>query len=145
MDRPAADITRKVLGCAFDVHSRLGPGLLESAYQACLHHRMVRAGLKVESEVPIAINFDGVSIPTAYRADIVVENRVLIELKAVERLLPVHLSQTLTYLKHSDLEVALLLNFNVQRFRQGIRRFDRLSRLSIPPPPPYSPASPSPL
>ena len=118
-------LTERILACAFDVHARMGPGLLESTYKACLHHRLSRDGLRVECEAPIAVEFDGAQIGTGYRADMIVEDSVLIELKAVERLLPIHIMQAYTYLKHSNLDVALLLNFNVKSLRDGIRRIQR--------------------
>lgn len=121
-------LTERILACAFDVHARMGPGLLESTYKACLARRLDRERLRVDSEVPIHIEFDGITIETAYRADLIVENRVLLELKAVERILPVHISQTLTYVKHAGLDVGLLLNFNVRSLRDGIRRFDNRHR-----------------
>jgi len=126
MDDPVnqqhAHLTERILACAFDVHTRVGPGLLESTYKVCLLHRLAREGLTAEDEVPIAIEFDGQAIGTGYRADVVVEKKVLLELKAVDALLPIHVVQALTYLKHSKLDVALLINFNVQSLRQGIRR-----------------------
>jgi GxxExxY protein len=109
---------------------RLGPGLLESTYRSCLQHRLTREGLQVDGEVPISIVFDGVTISGGYRADLVINDQVLVELKSVDRLLPIHISQTLTYLKHSNLQVGLLLNFNVQSLRNGIRRFDNRNRSS---------------
>jgi GxxExxY protein len=126
-------ITQKILESAFDVHSRLGPGLLESTYRACLTHRLSREGLEVKAEVPVPVSFDGLSIPAAYRADLIVEQRVLLELKSIERILSIHISQTLTYLKHADLDVALLLNFNVRSLRDGIRRFDNRGSGRHPP------------
>ena len=136
MDSKLIDISRQVLACAFDVHSRLGPGLLESTYQACLRHRIGREGFRVDVEVPVSIAFDGITIPTAYRMDLVVEERLLVELKTVDRLSPVHVSQVRTYLTHSNLEVGLLLNFNVKHLREGIRRFDnRLRPARFPSPP----------
>ena len=142
MKRHCADVTERILACAFDVHARLGAGLLESCYKACLQHRLNREGLHVESEVPIKVVFDGVTIEGAYRADLIVNEKVLLELKSVERLLPIHLSQILTYIKHANVPVGLLLNFNVQRLREGIRRVDnrtcdhdplsRLPRLVLP-------------
>jgi GxxExxY protein len=119
------DLTRKVIGRAMDVHARLGPGLLESAYKACLQRRLALSGLDVKSEVPVGIEFDGISIETAYRADLIVEGKVLVELKATERLLPIHRAQTRTYLKHCGAHVALLINFDVINLLDGIRRFER--------------------
>jgi GxxExxY protein len=124
MDRNHRELTERILACAFDVHTRLGPGLLESTYRTCMVHRLRREGIAVESEVPVKIEFDGIVIGTAYRADLVVEGKVLIELKAVDNLLSVHLAQLRTYLEHSRLPVGLLLNFNVKSLKEGIRRLD---------------------
>lgn len=125
-------LTERILACAFDVHSRLGPGLLESTYRVCMQHRMSREGLRVEAEVPIAIVFDEVVVAGAYRADLIVEGQVLLELKSVEKLQSIHISQLLTYVKHANLDVGLLLNFNVRHLREGIRRVD--GRSTIPEP-----------
>jgi GxxExxY protein len=138
MDSENADVTERILACAFHVHARLGAGLLESTYRACLHHRMRSEGLCVEAEVPIDIVFDGVAIAGAYRADLIVNEQILLELKAVERLLPIHISQTLTYIKHAALPTGLLLNFNVQHLRHGIRRVDNRALRTE-----HSPASPA--
>jgi GxxExxY protein len=118
------ELTQRILACAFDVHARLGPGLLESTYRACMQHRLRRDGLSVQCEVPIAINFDGALIPGAYRADVIVEGKILLELKAVENLLSLHLAQLRTYLEHSRLQVGLVLNFNVKSMKDGIRRLE---------------------
>ncbi len=126
------ELTAKILECSYAVHARLGPGLLESAYKSCLVHRLERSGLRVEVEVPIGIEFDDLLISTAYRADAIVEQKVLLELKATERLLAIHCAQTRTYLNHSFCEVALLLNFNVRRLSEGIRRFDRRTAWNRP-------------
>ena len=138
MSLPGASVTERILACAFEVHARMGPGFLESTYRACLEHRLKREGIKVESEVPIAIVFDEITLPTGYRADLIVEDLVLVELKSVDRILSIHISQTLTYLKHAQLDLALLLNFNVQSLKDGIRRFDNRSirRGRTPPTPP---------
>ena len=117
-----SELTEQIIGCALDVHKRLGPGLLESAYRTCLLHRLASKGLGVKTEVPIGIKFDGVSIETAYRADLIVEEKVLLELKAAERLLPIHSAQARTYLKLSGTQVALLINFNTLNLVDGIRR-----------------------
>jgi GxxExxY protein len=119
------ELTQRVLACAFDVHARLGPGLLESAYRACLVRRLVREGVQVQCEMPISIRFDGEVVGTAYRADVSVEQEVLLELKAVEKVLSIHLAQLRTYLEHAQLNVGLLLNFNVMSLKDGIRRIDR--------------------
>jgi GxxExxY protein len=116
-------LSRHVVECAITVHRTLGPGLLESAYRACLLRELELAGLAAESEVPVSIDYRGARVACAYRADIVVEGKVLIELKAVERLLPEHQSQVLTYLKLTKLRLGLLMNFHAPTLRQGLRRF----------------------
>lgn len=121
----AADLTERILHGALEVHKALGPGLLESTYSACLLRAMQRNGLVVRGEVPISIEFQGISIQPAYRADIIVENEVIVEPKAVERLLPLHEAQILTYMKLAKIRVGLLLNFNVHRLQHGIRRYVR--------------------
>jgi len=123
MDREA--VSRKVLGSAIEVHKVLGPGLLENSYRTCLLRQFELDGSAAALEVPIEVVYKDVQIPTAYRADLIVENTVLVELKAVERLLPVHEAQILTYLKHTGLSLGLLLNFNTTRLALGIRRFVR--------------------
>jgi GxxExxY protein len=104
------------------VHSVLGPGLLESAYQACLLHKLRKQGIKVESEVPLPVIYDGVTIDLGYRIDLVVENSVVVELKCVETFNPVHEAQLLSYLKLSGIHVGLLINFHVAHLRDGIKR-----------------------
>ena len=117
-----SDLTSRILGCAFDTHRILGPGLLESTYRTCLAHELAACGLHVRQEVPIPITFRDLHLDASYRADLIVEDVVLIELKAIEKLLPVHHAQTLTYLRHSGLRVALLMNFNVPRLKLGLHR-----------------------
>jgi GxxExxY protein len=119
------ELTRRILGGAIEVHRALGPGLLESSYRICLVRQLELDGLAVRHEVPIEIIYKDFRIATAYRADLVVEDIALVELKAVEKLLPVHEAQILTYLKHASLPVGLLLNFNMPTLRDGIRRFIR--------------------
>jgi GxxExxY protein len=124
-DYPHLDLTRRILRCAYDIHRILGPGLLESTYKACLARELTDNGFDVRTEVPIPIQFRGLHVETSYRADLTVNTSVLIELKAVDRLLPIHDVQALTYLRHSRLQVALLINFNVHRLRFGVHRFAR--------------------
>jgi GxxExxY protein len=124
-DYPHLDLTKRILGCAYETHRILGPGLLESTYQACLTRELTDKGFDVRTEVPIPIQFRGLHVETSYRADLIVDASVLIELKAVDRLLPIHDVQTLTYLRHSRLQVALLINFNVHRLKFGVHRFAR--------------------
>jgi GxxExxY protein len=119
------ELTERIIGGALHVHKSLGPGLLEGTYRSCLLHRFAQDGLNARPEVPIPLSYDGLTLATSYRADIVVEDRVILELKAVDRLLPIHEAQILTYLKLANLRVGLLLNFNVTRLENGIRRLVR--------------------
>jgi len=111
-----------VVGAAIEVHRALGPGLLESAYQRCLLMELGRAGLRCESEVPVAVAYKGEVVEVAYRADILVEDKVLLELKAVERLTEKHKAQVLTYLRLMNVRIGLLINFNEVLLKHGIRR-----------------------
>jgi|SRR5678815_619055 len=119
------ELTRLILESAIAVHRELGPGLLEGSYRTCLLQQLASDGLSARHEVPIPITYKGVTTDFAYRADVIVEDRVLLELKAVEALLPVHEAQVLSYLKHSGLRVGLLMNFNAPRLMTGVRRFVR--------------------
>jgi GxxExxY protein len=122
MDR---GLNQRILGSAIQVHRTLGPGLLESVYRTCLVHELQKAGMMVSSEVAVPVEYDGLSLGCAYRADIIVDDCVLLELKAVDRVLPIHEAQLLTYLKFSRLRVGFLINFNVPSLRNGIRRLLR--------------------
>jgi len=115
-------ITEKIIGAAMKVHSALGPGLLESAYQACLLYELREQGLTVESEVVLPVVYEGKKIDAGYRLDLLVEGQVVVELKSVEKTLPIHEAQLITYLKLSDCKVGLLINFNVKHLRDGITR-----------------------
>jgi GxxExxY protein len=117
-----ADVTERVIGAAMKVHSALGAGMLESTYHACLFHELSQDGLRFESQVRLPVVYRQVQLDAGYRIDFLVENRVIVEIKAVEKLLPLHLAQMLTYLKLSGRPVGLLINFNVPHLRQGIRR-----------------------
>jgi GxxExxY protein len=116
------EVTGKIVDAAMKVHSILGPGLLEGAYEACLRHELTGRGLKVENQVLLPVEYDGVLVDAGYRLDLFVEDMVIIELKAVDRLAPIHEAQLLTYLKLSRKKVGLLLNFNVVQMKDGIRR-----------------------
>ena len=116
------ETTNRVLAAAFKVHTRLGPGLLESAYRECLIRQLTLDGLKVTREIPIPICYEDLVIPGAFRADLIVNDSVLVELKAVEDILPIHQAQTLTYLRLSRIKVGLLINFNTRHLRHGIHR-----------------------
>lgn len=116
------DGTFAVIGAALAVHRELGPGLLESAYRSCLAHELRRRGLSVAAEVPLAVPDRGDTVEVGYRLDLVVDGRLLVELKSVRRLEPIHLAQVLTYLRFSGLPLALLINFDVPLLKNGIRR-----------------------
>lgn len=116
------ELSKEVIGCAIAVHRSLGPGLLENAYQQCLAHELRSQGLKIEVEKPMPLIYEEVEMDCGYRVDILVEDKLIIELKAVEALNDVHLAQTLTYLKLSGCRLGLLMNFNVSVLKNGIKR-----------------------
>ena len=116
------DITEKILGCAFKVHSALGPGLLESAYEECLNYELKQANLNTEKQKALPLVYHEVKLDAGYRIDFLIEQKVVIEIKSVEALNDVHLAQVLTYLKLSKCQVGLLINFNVKSLKHGIRR-----------------------
>ena len=116
-------ITKNIIGAAIAVHRALGPGLLESAYEACLAYELVDRGLSVERQKALPVVYRGVKVDCGYRIDLLVENVVIVELKAAERLDPIHEAQLLSYLKLSGCKVGLLINFNVKILKSGIRRF----------------------
>jgi len=115
-------IGKQIVDCAIKVHTALGAGLLESAYESCLGHELKKQGLDVNGQVSMPVLYDGINLDVGYRIDMLVNDRVIVELKAVERLLPIHTAQLLTYLKLSNLRLGFLLNFNVEHMRQGIKR-----------------------
>jgi GxxExxY protein len=116
------DVTHRVIGAAMKVHSALGAGLLESTYSVCLFHEMKITGLHFEHQVRLPVVYDGVTLDAGYRIDFLIEGCVIVEIKAVEKLLPLHTAQLLTYLKLSGCKVGLILNFNVPHLRDGIER-----------------------
>lgn len=116
------EISNKIIGAAIQVHTALGPGLLESAYQECLYYVLQKEGLKVEKEKPMPLIFEEVKLDCGYRIDLLVESKVVIEVKSVEALNDVHLAQVLTYLKLGNYKLGLLMNFNVALLKQGIKR-----------------------
>ncbi len=122
MTRDASQVTEMIIGAAIEVHRELGPGLLESTYEACLAYELVDRGLRVERQKNLPVQYRGMQLDCGYRIDLLVESLVIVELKAVERLEPVHEAQLLSYLKLSGAPVGLLLNFNVTQLRRGIRR-----------------------
>jgi GxxExxY protein len=116
------EVTEGVIGAAINVHRELGPGLLESAYQACLAHELNARGLSVEREVPLPVIYKGLKMDCGYRLDLIVQERVIVEVKCVERFDPIHVAQVVTYLKLSGRDLALLINFNVPLLKHGIKR-----------------------
>jgi len=116
------EIANRVIGAAIDVHKSLGPGLLESAYQECLYYKLKQDGLRVEKEKSMPLIFEDVKLECGYRIDLLVENKVVIELKSVEALNDVYFAQTLTYMKLGNYKLWLLMNFNVTLLKNGIKR-----------------------
>lgn len=116
------DLTYKVIGAAYKVHSVLGPGLLENAYKECLYYLLARDGLFVEKEKSLPLIFEEVKLEAGYRIDLFVENKLVVEIKAVESFNDVHMAQVLTYMKLSGCAIGLLLNFNVADMKKGIKR-----------------------
>jgi GxxExxY protein len=115
-------LSNRVIGCALGVHRNLGPGLLESTYRQCLAFELSLAGLQFQVERPLSVSYKGVLIECGYRLDLLVENALILELKSVERLLPIHDAQLLTYMKLAGVKTGLLMNFNVQYLRDGLKR-----------------------
>ena len=116
------EISEQILGAAIEVHRTLGPGLLESAYEVCLAYELSQRGLVVERQKQLSVPYKDVQLDAAFRLDLLVEGKVIVELKAVEQVSPVHKTQLLTYLKLSGLELGLLINFNVRMLKDGINR-----------------------
>ncbi|MFZ1808209.1 MAG: GxxExxY protein [Cyclobacteriaceae bacterium] len=116
------ELSKEIIGLAIEVHRSLGPGLLESAYKECLNYKLIQAGLYVEKEKPMPLVFEDVKLDCGYRMDLLVENKLVIEIKSVESLTDVHLAQTLTYLKLGKFKLGLLINFNVVMLKHGIKR-----------------------
>jgi GxxExxY protein len=116
------DITGKIIGAAFKVHSTLGPGLLESSYKECLFYELSKQNIFVEKEKPLPLVYEEVKLEIGYRLDLLVENKVVIEIKSVDALSDVHTAQVLTYLKLTRCKVGLLINFNVADLKKGIKR-----------------------
>ncbi len=116
------EISKIIFDCALKVHKSLGPGLLESAYEECLYYELNKIGLKVEKQKPLPLVYENVKLEIGYRVDIIVDNKVIIEIKSVEALNDVHLAQVLTYLKLSNTKLGMLINFNVTLIKNGIKR-----------------------
>jgi GxxExxY protein len=116
------EISERIIGCAIQVHRELGPGLLESSYEECLSFELIQSGLLVEKQKPLPLVYKEVKLDCGYRLDILVEKKVIVEVKSVESLNEIYLAQVLTYLKLSNCKLGLLMNFNVLLLRDGIRR-----------------------
>ncbi|HMU98310.1 MAG TPA: GxxExxY protein [Chitinophagales bacterium] len=116
------DLAYKIIGLAVEVHNALGPGLLESAYQECLYYKINKEGLEVQKEKAIPLIYEAVKLDCGYRIDLLVENKLVIEIKSVETLNDIHLAQTLTYLKLGNYKLGLLMNFNTLLLKSGIKR-----------------------
>jgi GxxExxY protein len=117
------DLTGEIIGCCIEIHRELGPGLLESAYEECLAYELTRAGLIFERQKALPVRYKEIQIEYGYRMDFVVENQVIVELKSVEIITTVHTAQILTYMKFSEVNAGLLINFNVSMLKNGIKRF----------------------
>ena len=115
-------LTEKIIGCAIAVHRALGPGLLESAYEECVCFELNQAGIKFERQVPLPVAYKSVKLDCGYRMDVVVDSSVILEIKAVERIIPVHEAQLLSYLKLHNKRVGLLMNFHVPVLKNGLKR-----------------------
>lgn len=116
------ELAKLVIGCAIDVHRKLGPGLLESAYQACLFYELVKHDLIVEKEKPLPLVYDDIKLDCGYRLDLLIEKKLIVEIKSVDALNDIHLAQVLTYLKLSGCKLGLLINFNSVLLKDGIKR-----------------------
>jgi GxxExxY protein len=121
-ERDLSTLSGKVIRCAMQVHSALGPGLLESAYEACLAHELEQSGLTVARQVALPVTYRGLQLEVGYRLDVLVNDVLVVEVKAVEKLVPLHLAQLVSYLKLGDFRLGLLMNFNVPHLHQGIKR-----------------------
>jgi GxxExxY protein len=125
-------LSQKVIGAAVQVHRELGPGLLESAYEACLAYELRELGFMVETQKPLPIKYPGMKLDCGCRLDIVVENKIIVELKAVEKLQPVHEAQLLSYLRLSEISLGLLINFHSPFLKDVIKRLDHHSQIFLP-------------
>ena len=117
------DLSNRVIGCAIEVHRQLGPGLLESAYEQCLAHELSRTNIAFQLQLAQPVRYKDVLLDCGFRIDVLVENQLIIELKSVEKLLGIHEAQLLTYMKLAGMKIGLLMNFNVNKLKEGIKRF----------------------
>ncbi|MFO7601606.1 MAG: GxxExxY protein [Candidatus Desulfacyla sp.] len=116
------ELSIRVIGCAIEVHRHLGPGLLESAYEQCFAYELRIKSMPFKLQYPVPVEYKGVKLDCGYRVDLIVDDRLIVELKSVEKLLPIHEAQLLTYMKLCDISIGLLINFNVKYLKSGIKR-----------------------
>ena len=128
------EISELIIKASIKIHNKLGPGLLESVYQRILTYELRKAGLQIETEVPIPVNWEGHTIDDSFRADLIINKQILVELKSVEQILPVHHKQVFTYLKLTNLHLGLLINFNTPLLKDGLHRIVRNLPEDQPPP-----------
>jgi GxxExxY protein len=117
------ELSRSVIGCAIEVHRNLGPGLLESTYRQCLAHELSQAGIPFQMELPLPVQYKGILLDCGYRIDLLVSGDLIVEIKSLETILPIHHAQTLTYMRLAKVPVGLLINFSVAKLQNGIKRF----------------------
>ena len=117
------ELSRSVIGCAIEVHRNLGPGLLESTYRQCLACELSHAGILFQMELPLPVRYKNILLDCGYRIDLLVRGELIVEIKSVEALLPIHQAQILTYMRLANIPIRLLVNFNVTRLQTGIKRF----------------------
>jgi GxxExxY protein len=117
------DLSGKIIGCAIEVHRNLGPGLMESAYEKCLSFELSSNNIQHSVQKPLPVKYKHIDLDCEYRIDLLIENKLIVELKSVEKILPVHEAQTLTYMKLANVSTGLLINFNVPLLKEGIKRF----------------------
>ena len=117
------ELSKRVIGCAIEVHKELGPGLLESTYEQCLAHELSLAGIRFRPQVALPVPYKEIRLDCGYRVDLLIDDALIVELKAVDQLLAIHEAQLLTYMKLAGVQTGLLVNFNVRRLKDGIRRF----------------------
>ena len=122
MKQPVYQLTEQIIGCAIEVHRHLGPGMLESAYQKCLGHELTLNSISFKAEVPMPVRYKDKLMDCGYRLDFLIENQVIVELKSVDKVLPVHHAQLLSYMRLAEVNIGLLINFNVKRLVDGIKR-----------------------
>lgn len=118
------ELSNKVIGCAIEVHRNLGPGLLESTYEQCLAHELKIEGMPFKLQYPLPVEYKGIKLDCGYRIDLLVDNSLIVELKSVDNVLPIHQAQLLTYMKLSGIKIGLLMNFNVKYMKNGIKRME---------------------